>query len=112
MLVTYQVEVDINDLWEKIIGGDTGYWAYNFNTLDGGKVNWYVGEDFTPNPQDFRVLADGVWHTVTLESLAKAYVKLKQDSWTHCRGCSIDDSDSCVGDAILQIAAFGEFVYG
>ena len=112
MLVTYQVDVDVNDVWEKVVGGSSGYWADDFKRLDGTIVNWYVGKEFTPNPQDFMVLAEDVWHTVTVQSLAEAYVKLKQDSWTHCRGCSIEDSDACVGDAILQVAAFGELVYG
>mgnify|MGYP000078869488 FL=1 len=113
MLVTYQVEVDVNDVWEKMMGGSSGYWADNFETLDSGIVRWYLDDDeYTPNPQDFKVLAEDVWHTVTVLSLAEAYVKLKQDGWTHCRGCGIDDGDACVGDAILQVAAFGELVYG
>lgn len=112
MLVTYQVEVDINDVWQMVVGGSSGYWADNFKTLDGGVVEWYVGTEFAPNPQSFKVLAEDVWHIVTERSIAEAYVKLKLDSWTHCRGCSIDDGDACVGDAILQVATFGELVYG
>lgn len=113
MLVTYQVEVDVNDVWQKMMGGSSGYWADNFETLDSGIIKWYKDDEYTqPNPQDFKVLADGVWHTVTVRSLAEAYVKLKQDSWTHCGGYSVEDNDACVGDAILQVAAFGEFVYG
>jgi hypothetical protein len=112
MLITYQVEVDVNDVWEKMMGGSSGYWADDFKRPDDGVVDWYVGTEYEPNPQDFRVLADGAWHTVTVRSIAEAYVKLKQDSWTHCGGYSVEDNDACVGDAILQVAAFGEFVYG
>lgn len=113
MLVTYQVEVNIKEVWENMMGGHSGYWADNFETLDSGIVRWYLDEDYeNPNVQDFKVLAEDKWHTVTVQALAEAYVKLKQDSWTHCRGCSIDENDACTGDAILQVATFGELIYG
>lgn len=112
MLVTYTVEVDVNEVWQSVVSGYSSYWADDFKRLDGGVVDWYVGTEFEPNPQDFKVLADDVWHKVTTRSLAESYVKLKQNGWTHCSGCSIDDGDACVGDAILQVAAFGELVYG
>lgn len=112
MLVTYTVEVDINDVWEQVVGGSVGYWADDFKTLDGGVVAWYTGTEYAPNPQSFKVLADGVWHIVTERNLAEAYVKLKQDGWAHCGHYGVDDNDACVGDAILQYAAFGELVYG
>lgn len=112
MLVNVDVPVDMGELWSNMMGGRSGYWADDFKRLDDGVVDWYVGTEFTPNPQDFKVFADGEWYEVPLEKLARAYVRLKLDGWTHCGGCSVDDNDACTGDAILQVAAFGDFVYG
>ena len=113
MIVMQNVDVNVNDVWENMMGGHSGYWADNFETLSNGRVDWYRDEHYSqPNPQAFKVMAEGEWHQVSVRSLAEAYVKLKQDGWTHCGGDDIDDNDSCTGDAILQMAAFGEIVYG
>ena len=113
MLVNVDVPVDMGELWSNFMGGHSGYWADNFETLDSGIIKWYLDDDYKqPNPQDFKVFADGEWYEVPLEKLARAYVRLKLDGWTHCGGCSVDDNDACTGDAILQVATFGDFVYG
>lgn len=113
MQVTYTVDVNIDEVWGNVIGGHSGYWADNFKTLDGREVAWYKDENYEqPNPQSFKVLADGEWYTVSERSLAEAFVKLKVDGWTHCGGDLVDEQDACTGDAILQVAAFGDFVYG
>lgn len=113
MLVTQTVEVDMDDVWGNMIGGHSGYWAEDFKTLTGGEIAWYKDDKYEqPNPQSFKVLADGVWHIVTERNLAEAYLKLKAESWTHCGQYPVDDHDSCTGDALLQYAVFGEFIYG
>lgn len=113
MIVMQEVDVDVNEVWGNMMGGYSGYWADEFRTLKHGRVEWYKDDDYAePNPQDFEVLADGEWYKVTVRSLAEAYVKLKQDGWTHCNSDSIDDEDACTGDALLQMAAFDDFVYG
>lgn len=113
MIVSQNVDVDINEVWENMVGGHSGYWAEEFRTVNGGKVHFYRDENYAePNPHDIKVLADDEWYTVTVRSLAEAYVKLKQEGWTHCNGCPVDDEDACTGDALLQYAAFGELVYG
>jgi hypothetical protein len=100
-------------VWENMVGGHSGYWAEEFRTMKGGRVQFYKDENYEhPNPQDIQVLADDEWHDVTVRSLAEAYVKLKQDGWHHCGKYDIDEEDACTGDALLQMAAFGEFVYG
>lgn len=113
MIVMQEVDVDINAVWENMVGGHSGYWAEQFCNAHGGKLRFYKDEKYEePNPQDFSVYADDQWHKVTLRSLAEAYVRMKQEGWTHCNGCSVDDEDACTGDALLQYAAFGELVYG
>jgi hypothetical protein len=111
--VQTKVEVDMGEVWGNMLGGHSGYWADNFETLDDGIIQWYVDDDYDkPNVQDFKVFAGGEWHEVTVQKLAEAYAQLKADGWRHCGGHPVDDEDSCTGDAILQMAAFGEFVYG
>ncbi len=124
ILIATVVPVDVDELWENVVGGESGYWASRYTDLDGGKLNWYnevgtpVGREFRPNPQPFRVCeydeatGEKTWHTVAVTELAEAYLKLKHDGWTHCGGCPVDDTDACTGDAILQNAVFGEFIYG
>jgi hypothetical protein len=113
MIVLQNVDVDVNEVWGNMVGGHSGYWADEFRTLKNGRVDFYKDEHYAePNPQDMEVLADGEWHLVTVRSLAEAYVKLKQDGWRHCSHYDIDEEDACTGDALLQMAAFGEFVYG
>ena len=113
MIVLNQVDVDVNKVWGNMVGGHSGYWAEQFRTLNHGKVHFYKDDDYAePNPQDMQVLASDEWHTVTVRSLAEAYVKLKQDGWTHCGNYGVDDEDACTGDALLQMAAFDDFVYG
>ena len=113
MIVVQSVDVDINKVWENMVGGHSGYWADKFQTVTGGQVQFYKDGNYEePNPQDMIVLADGEWHKVTVRSLAEAYVKLMQDGWNHCGNYGVDDEDSCTGDALLQMAAFDELVYG
>jgi hypothetical protein len=119
------VDVDMNDVWEKIWGSDgTGfvYWCDMVRDTDGGDFDaWNItrSEDgkfsnFDPNPHDFKVhdRETDEWHEVTLSQLAYAWVNMKQDGVTHCGGYSLDDDDACVGDLVLQYTIFGEIVYG
>lgn len=103
----------IDEVWENMMDGFSGYWADEYATPDNGRVEWYKDENFSqPNPQPFKVLCEGEWYEVTPQGLVNAYLELKRDGWTHCNDDSIDDSDSCTGDAILQYAVFGDLVYG
>jgi len=113
MIVLQNVDVNVNEVWENMVGGHSGYWADRFRTMTYGDVKFYKDEHYAePNPQDFQVLADGEWHTVTVRDLCEAYVKMKQDDWHHCGHYGVADEDACTGDALLQFAAFGELVYG
>lgn len=113
MIVLQNIDVDVDQVWENMVGGHSGYWADSYRTLDNKLIEFYKNGNYDePNPQDFKILADGKWYTITMSDLCEAYVKLKSNGWTHCGGESVDDEDACTGDAILQVAAFGEFVYG
>jgi hypothetical protein len=117
--VTTTKEVSYDDLWEAIWGSDgTGitYWCSKIRKPDGSDIDlWLKGEgeySLLPNPQDFKLYE---WHTVTLDHLADAYRKAVEDKVRHCGTCEVadlDDADACTGDVLLQLAVFGEVIYG
>jgi hypothetical protein len=112
------VLVDMDSVWKNMLGGHSGYWANEFMTADHNPLHFYKPDSFEPDPQDFRVAefdevtGTQTWHYVSLRQLAEGYLKLKHEGWTHCKGHSLDDEDACTGDAILQYAVFGGFIYG
>jgi hypothetical protein len=114
--VPTNVTVNMCDLWENMLGGGYFYheWFSDFRELDSDNPLEGYDDDNNPKPQNFRVWEhdEMKWHNVTLDKLARGYVKLKTDGWTHCGGHHIDEEDACTGAAILQQAIFGEQVYG
>lgn len=122
--ITITKEVSYDDLWEAIWGSDgTGisYWCSKIRKLDGSGIDlWLKGEgehDLVPNPQDFMLydMEEEKWHTILLADLANAYRKAYEDKLRHCGTCDVadlDDPDACTGDILLQLAIFGEVVYG
>ena len=111
------VDVDLDDLWETLWcteGHGSVYWCDAVRDTDGSDFKMWTltGDNYLPNPHDFKVLADDKWHEVTLSALAYAWVNMKQDGVTHCGGYSVDEVDDCVADMLLQYATFGELVYG
>lgn len=121
MLVETRVNIDEREVWEAVWGSDGqgfAYWAIRFRSADGGDLHYYLNTDkevqhWTPNPQDFLLWTEeGEKHRVSLYALCKAYADMKAEGWTHCGGAIMQDHDSCVEDAILQRAVFGDMVYG
>jgi hypothetical protein len=117
---TVTQEVSMNDLWEAIWGDDGGgiaYWASAIRKTDGTSISLWKQPDNTPNPQDFTLYdaEENRWHEVTLEDLAKGYQLAVEKKVTHCGNylvSDLEDPDACTGDTIIQLAIFGEVVYG
>jgi hypothetical protein len=117
-------EISYAELWEAIWGSDgTGitYWCSKIRTAEGKSIKlWLKGErefDLVPNPQDFRLYEDEEekWHLVTLEDLARGYKMAYEQNLTHCGSClvaDLEDADACSGDVLIQLAVFGEVIYG
>lgn len=113
------MEIDIDEVWSSFWcsdGAGVSYWASKIRKPDGEGISMWVEKngELAPNPQDFKVydMEQQNWHTVTLQQLALGYATAKAKGATHCGGCSLDDSDACVEDIILQYAIFGEMIYG
>lgn len=121
MLVETRVNIDEREVWEKVWGNDGqgfAYWVTKARSWSGGDLDYYLNTDLSvelwvPNPQDFQIWTDeGDNHKVTLYALCRAYADLLAEGWTHCGHSLLSEHDSCVEDAILQRAVFGELVYG
>jgi hypothetical protein len=122
--VTITKEVSYNDLWEAIWGSDGSgitYWCSKIRKPDGSDIDLWIdgGEQHSlkPNPQDFKLYdaEEGQWHLVTLDNLADAYRKAFEIDAHHCGTYAVtnlEDADECAGDILLQLAVFGEIVYG
>jgi hypothetical protein len=115
------INFDLGAVWEDICGNffsEASYWveSYKFEGIDKTKENPKWSKDAW-NP-DYKVTithdeVDGkTKKTLTANDLAQAFAKLTFDGWAHCGGCTIDDPDACVVDAVLQQAIFGEQVFG
>lgn len=123
--VTRKVSYDA--LWDAVWGCDGAgmtYWSSMVRKPNGDDIDLYKyvsnpngGKDVVPNPQDFKVWDDYEerWHTVTLEDLADGYRIAHETNEMHCGNCRVDDledADGCTGDVIIQLAIWGEVVYG
>lgn len=120
---TITKEVSYLDLWEMVWGSDgagTTYWADKVRKLDGDDIDlWKTDENgnLVGNPQPFKIhdTEEGKWHNVFLSDLAIAYKLADEQNLTHCGRYAIvdfEEQDACNGDTLIQLAIFGEVIYG
>lgn len=115
---TFEVKtvVSYQDLWDAIWGSDGSgmtYWCDKIRQANGDSID--LG--YESKPVDFKVhdTYEDKWHTVLVEQLAEAYRQAQRENLFHCGHYPITDlsqADACVGDVIVQLATFGEIVYG
>lgn len=120
---TITKEVSFVELWEAIWGSDGSgitYWVSHIRQPDGSDIDLWVKDAngrLVGNPQDFKVydFEEEKWHTCSLAQLAKGYELAVSQNLRHCGGSitgDLDDADECSGDQIIQMAIFGELIYG
>lgn len=120
---TITKEISYLDLWEVIWGSDgagSTYWADRVRNYLGGDIElWKMTPEgnLVGNPQPFLIhdMEEDKWHAITLADLATAYKLADEQNLTHCGNCAIVDfeqQDACNGDTLIQLAIFGEVVYG
>ena len=122
MLIETRVDVNMDEVWDAVWGNDGqgfAYWVGMVRAEDGGdfhgtKMVGKNGDVEIENPQDFKVFdrEEDKWHTVSEYDLAKAWVTVATNGWTHCGGHPLSEHDACCEDAILQYAVFGDLIYG
>lgn len=108
------VPVNEAELWSSTFGSgwETYSWWIQYRFIEGdwdvpGKV--YLKAD-DPNSDEY------IQRELTVNDLLEAWQKILNipgGVW-HCgqQMNDIDDFDACVGDNVLQMAMFGEIVYG
>ena len=123
----------IADLMVTAIEGGIGYWCSGVKLRSAGDVNfdrvhkgpWYDNPEVYENPElKIEVIeaegSDGtenVTHTIGLKEMEKGFVLLQTFGADHCKGYCWrdflnDNEDAITADVWLQLATFGELVYG
>lgn len=112
-----KVEVDVREAWEAVFGNDGqgfAYWCGALRDRDGEPLKLWLNtdgyvRDWVANPQDFTVydFEEDTWYEVQVEQLVQAYVDARF-KYPHL----FVEPDAWTEDAIMQLAVFGELVYG
>ena len=120
---TITKEISYLELWEVIWGADGAgmtYWSDMVRNSMGGDIDLWTKDEqgnLVGNPQGFRIhdSEEDTWHDISLADLANAYKLADRDNLTHCGNYAIVDfesQDACNGDTLIQLAIFGEVIYG
>ena len=114
-MATIEIEVSEQDLWEAVFGSDlygAGPWWRKLIYHGADSETIGLVEVWVDDPDD----GDQILKVkVGIDDLIKALQIVYQKGTTHCGGIfvgDLDDPDSCTADIYLQIAIFGEVIYG
>ena len=110
-LITIPITVDADELWSDVFGSGWEYSEWftyveyvgcSWDTAGTAKVTHWSSDD------------EGVTEvtSVTIDDIVRGYSILASDNWLHCNGDALNNPDACTSDAILQMAIYGELVYG
>jgi len=115
-LITIPISIDRETLWSGTFGGGWEYssWWVGMKYGVGGSWDTIGDGTFTltcedPDDPD----AEPIKKTLTIADLARAYGIAVENNYHHCgTKWDLEDPDHCVSDGILQLAFFGELIYG
>jgi hypothetical protein len=111
-LVVVPITYDADEIWSDVFGSGYEYcpWWVGVKYSDGADWDKHgVATIKHWGKEDEDVLEVT---KITIEDIAKAYATLTADNWTHCGGCGLSAPDGCSSDVVLQMAVYGEIVYG
>ncbi len=113
--ITVPMVVPAEDFWSNTMGSgwEHGYAWVSVKYLDGAdwdKMGRIKITCLDPNDPDEEKT---ITKEIGVEDLVKAYAFALSENYHHC-GTRWDwqDQDSCTSDGILQIAVYGEVIYG
>lgn len=116
MELTITVKIDEQELWDAVAG--SGFYYEWFRYID--------GLVFGESPRNVKIIAwdpqspggdsDTLVKIITISDMALALEFLIYKGYYHC-GIPfspevIKDPDACVADLILQVAVYGDVIYG
>lgn len=112
-MIPVTIAMDKDEVWSNIFGSGfeilVDEWVHSIVFLEGDWDKHGVVELKYEDPNT----GNQVRKTLTIVDIANAVSNLTAEGWTHCGGDHVlDDPDACVGDAVIQYALFGEFIYG
>lgn len=106
-------ETEYEDFWAETMGGG---WEFDSCWIDikyHGESEWDKIGTFTITGEDPTEATDTVTMTLGLEQLLKAYQFCLDKGYGHCNTkYDWQDQDSCTSSGILQVAVYGDIVYG
>jgi hypothetical protein len=115
-LITIPVSVDRQTLWSNTFGGgwEHSSWWVKLRYAKGGDWDTIGTGVFTLtacDPDDDSAPLET--KTLTIDDLARAWGMALTEGYYHCgTRWDLEDPDHCVSDGILQLAFFGEIIYG
>jgi len=109
------IKVDAEEFWSNTFGSgweDCSWWV-DWKYSNGADWN-KIGEITLTiqDPDDHEELKT-ITKTIGLNDIVKAYEFAQEQNFFHCGNrWHWEDQDQCVSDGILQIAMFGDVVFG
>lgn len=111
MTVTIKREIDEAEFWSSIMGSSEFPHEWWLKIKYHGEADWDVPGSVTVTALDEN--DNPVSKTLTIEDLVKAYEVVIDKQYHHCgTKVDIDNMDDCSSDMVLQVAMFGDVVYG
>lgn len=110
--IVLPVEVDAEDFWSNVLGSawETWDWWVRLDYSEGS--DWDKLGEITITAQDpnadWEDEQPTITKTLTVEDLAAAYGKCISEGHRF----NLEDLDASDGDCVIQMAMFGEVVYG
>jgi len=114
--VTIDFYIDAETLWQAIWGAPKQpFWIDTVLDSETGEQAFVEGTEWQSKPRDFIVVdLDGeASDPITIEHLAKTYVRAIQRQDRHCGSYKYDynDPDACFGELLLQQAVYGNLIW-
>lgn len=105
--------MDRDELWSEVLGSgyeEVSEWIVKEQYIDGDWDTPGTIQIVAEDPEE-----EGLNITVGIDAddLYKAYEIAVENGYTHCgKPLENQDFDACAGDIILQVAVYGETVFG
>lgn len=108
-MVTVPTQVSAEDFWGNILGSGWEAWDWWVDLSYSKGASWDVVGELTITAWDGETEGEAtITKTLGIQDLVDAYSKCLAEGYRF----NLDDFDSLQGDAIIQMAMFGEVVYG